>query len=66
MEFLKIFGDPKNDFINLLLYKLSHEIRFIIYSIYNSCKEQVNNKQTNNILYSFQKLLYIFLPLYYY
>lgn len=58
MEYLKIFGDPKNDFINLLIYKLSHEIRFIINSIYNSCKNEVNNiEPNNNVLYSFQKLL---------
>ncbi len=58
MEYLKIFGDPKNDFINLLIYKLSHEIRFIINSIYNSCKHQINNSEPNsNVLYSFQKLL---------
>ena len=58
MEYLKIFGDPKNDFINLLIYKLSHEIRFIINSIYNNCKHQINNVEpNNNVLYSFQKLL---------
>lgn len=58
MEYLKIFGDPKNDFINLLIYKLSHEIRFIINSIYNSCKNEVNNiEPNNNVLHSFQKLL---------
>ena len=59
MEYLKIFGDPKNDFINLLIYKLSHEIRFIINSIYN-CKHQINNVEpNNNVFCSFQKLLEI-------
>ena len=58
MEYLKIFGDPKNDFINLLIYKLSYEIRFIINSIYNNCKNEINNKKNNdNILHRFQKSL---------
>ena len=57
MEYLKIFGDPKNDFINLLIYKLSHEIRFIINSIYNNCKHRINNiEPNNNVLLS--KILY--------
>jgi hypothetical protein len=56
MEYLKVFGDPKNDFINHLIYKLSYEINFCINRIYNNCKCELKDNK-NNILFVFQKLL---------
>ena len=56
MEYLKIFGDPKNDFINHLIYKLSYEINYCINKIYNNCKLELKDNK-NNILFIFQKLL---------
>ena len=55
MNYLKIFGDPKNDFMNHFIYKLSNEINYCINEMYITCKNIDDTKTT--ILFRFQKIL---------